>query len=66
MQITVNGETRDVSPGLALVDLLAQLHIEPKTVVVERNGTILRSGDLEGVRLEAGDRLEIVRFLGGG
>jgi thiamine biosynthesis protein ThiS len=66
MQIAVNGETREVSPKLALLDLLAQMQVKPGAVVVERNGTLLRSNDLAGVTLEAGDRLEIVHFLGGG
>lgn len=66
MKITVNGETREISPGLALLELLAQLKVEPKAVVVERNGAILRFPDLAGVKLEPADQIEIVHFLGGG
>lgn len=66
MKITVNGEAREVGAGTALLALLAQLQVEPKAVVVERNGAILRFPDLAGVTLEPGDQIEIVQFLGGG
>ena len=67
IEIKVNGETRRVEPGLTLAGLLAELGIEPVHLAIEYNEQFLdEQADLDGVTLEAGDRLEIVRFVGGG
>jgi thiamine biosynthesis protein ThiS len=66
MELTVNGRAREVEPGKGLLDLLAELRVEPRLVVVEHNGRILRPGQYDGVDLSAGDRVEIVHFVGGG
>ncbi len=66
MQLTLNGRAREVEPGTDLPALLAALGIEPRIVIVEHNGRILRPGDFEGVELAHGDRVEIVHFVGGG
>ena len=64
--VVVNGEPRSLVPGTRLLDLLAALQLDPRTVAVERNGEVLRRGELGEVELRAGDRLEIVRFVQGG
>ena len=65
-QITVNGETRDVPPGLTLTQLLTHLELNPKKVAVERNLDIAPRSQYDIIHIEAGDRLEIVHFVGGG
>lgn len=65
--LTVNGEDRRIPDGWSLADLLASLEIDARTVVVERNGTILRDrSSFASVGLVADDSLEIVHFVGGG
>jgi thiamine biosynthesis protein ThiS len=65
--VTVNGEERRIPDGWSLADLLASLELDARTVVVERNGTILRDRSSFGsVELVADDSLEIVHFVGGG
>jgi sulfur carrier protein len=66
MQLTVNGRPREVESGTDLLGLLESLRVEPRLVVVEHNGRILRPGDYEGVDLAPADRVEIVHFVGGG
>ncbi len=66
MQIPVNGRPREVEEGPPLPALLAALGAAAEHVAVERNGEILERAELAGVVLRAGDRLEIVRFVGGG
>ncbi|HEY7461715.1 MAG TPA: sulfur carrier protein ThiS [Gemmatimonadota bacterium] len=66
MQLTVNGRARELAPGTSLLELLTSLGIEPRVVIVEHNGRILRPGGFEGIGLAAGDRVEIVHFVGGG
>lgn len=64
--IFVNGEPRSVAAGLTVKGLLDELELHPGMVVVEHNRDILARNTLDAVRLEAGDRLEIVHFVGGG
>ena len=64
--IVVNGEPCDVAPGTRLLDLLAALELDPRTVAVEKNGDVLRRAAFAEVELQPGDRLEIVRFVQGG
>jgi thiamine biosynthesis protein ThiS len=66
MRILVNGDHREVAEGLSVGDLLSLLGIPPQGVVVERNGEILPADGRASVPLGPGDRLEIVRFVGGG
>lgn len=67
MKILVNGEPKEVQPSLAtLKDLLDSLSINHHTVAVERNEVVVRRAELETTRLEDGDKIEIVRFVGGG
>jgi thiamine biosynthesis protein ThiS len=65
-EIVVNGERRTIAPRTRLLELLADLALDPRAVAVERNGDVLRRAELQAVELEAGDRLEIVRFVQGG
>jgi thiamine biosynthesis protein ThiS len=65
--VTVNGEERRIPDGWSLADLLASLELDARTVVIERNGTILRDrSSFASVGLAADDSLEIVHFVGGG
>ncbi len=66
MRVVVNGAEREVPPQATLLELLQGLGLTPATVVVERNGQVVARDDHPGTRLEQGDRLEIVRFVGGG
>jgi len=66
MRIELNGAPREVDEGRTLPALLAELGAAPEHVAVEHNGEILERTDFARVVLRAGDRLEIVRFVGGG
>jgi thiamine biosynthesis protein ThiS len=65
--VVVNGAERRIPDGWTLADLLASLELDARTVVVERNGTILRDRlSFASLDLAADDSLEIVHFVGGG
>lgn len=67
LTLTVNGEIRRVAPEMTLDRLLRTLDLDPRLVVVERNREILRDrAAFPRLRLEDGDTLEIVHFVGGG
>ncbi len=61
----MNGEPRTVAEGMTVASLLAELKVEGR-VAVERNREVVPRARHGEVTLEAGDRLEVVTFVGGG
>ena len=66
MQIILNGESRTVAPGMTLKALVETLGGDPRGVAIERNLEIVPKSEHGLVVLEDGDKLEVVRFVGGG
>ncbi|MFQ5529807.1 MAG: sulfur carrier protein ThiS [Gemmatimonadota bacterium] len=66
MRIDVNGKPREVAAGQSVADLLTELDLDGRLVVVELNRQIVRHTERSEVALQAGDRVEIVHFVGGG
>lgn len=64
--INVNGETREITEGLTIAQLLEELEIRPGRVVIELNRDIVSREAYGSAILKEGDRLEIVHFVGGG
>lgn len=66
MKICLNGESKEVNEGVYLGQLLDMLQLNRYTVVVERNETVVRRAELEQTAVAEGDKIEIVRIIGGG
>lgn len=66
MRIVVNSEERELQDGLTVLGLLESLRLRPEATVVERNLDIVDRQAYPTTRLEEGDKLELVRFVGGG
>jgi thiamine biosynthesis protein ThiS len=66
MQVSINGEKLEVAESSSIQDVLRQLRIQEQWVVVEHNASIVRREEFSARALQAGDQLEILRFLGGG
>ena len=66
MDVVINGEHKRVTPGASLLDVLSQLELDPRAVVVEHNRQIVRRPRLGETTLAAGDAVELVHFVGGG
>lgn len=67
--LEVNGELRKypedrLPPTVA--KLLEDMGLEPGKVVAEVNGDIVSRNDFASRALASGDRVELVRFVGGG
>lgn len=62
--ITVNGEKLDFSG--TVTGLLEFLGYSEKRVAVELNENIVPKAEYENTSVSDGDKLEIVRFVGGG
>ncbi|MDQ3037337.1 MAG: sulfur carrier protein ThiS [Myxococcota bacterium] len=66
MRLEVNGEAREIAEGTTVRELLALLALGGELVAVERNEEIVPRAEHASAVLRDGDRLEIVRFVGGG
>lgn len=63
---TINGEAAEAPAGLTLAGWLAFLGRDPRTVAIERNGSLVPRATFAATPLEAGDKLELVQFVQGG
>ena len=66
LSIVVNGEARAIAPGANVSDLLRALGLHESRVAIERNLEILPREQWLTTNVAAGDRYEIVQFVGGG
>ncbi len=64
--IQVNGENREIRGKISVSDLLVQLGLNAGRVAVEYNLKILPKDKWQETQVAAGDRFEIVQFVGGG
>ena len=64
--VRVNGQKRELPPGMSLSHLLKELGLKPQGVVLELNRRIVDRGQYDLTLLSNEDSLEIVHFVGGG
>lgn len=66
MKLTVNGKERTLEKEMTLQEFLISEQYQPHQVAVERNEAIVANEAYETTKLEQGDILEILTFMGGG
>lgn len=66
MIVRVNGDDVEAPDGSSLGQLLEQLGLGRRLIVVERNGEPVPRADIATTPLADGDRLELVRAVAGG
>ncbi|CAN5343599.1 sulfur carrier protein ThiS [soil metagenome] len=66
MEIIVNGETRTLPADGTAARLIELLDLGGKRLAMEVNGEIVPRSTFDKHRLRDGDRVEIVRAVGGG
>jgi sulfur carrier protein len=64
--LQVNGKRVELDQPTPLLEYLDQLGVNPRAVAVEHNGEILERAAFASATLRDGDRVEIVRMVGGG
>ena len=62
----MNGDRKELTEGISLADLIAQLDLPAQRIAVEYNRTVVRRAQWDSTLLSDGDRVEIVHFVGGG
>jgi len=66
MRLVINGEERDLPELPTLASLVEHLGLKGDRLAVELNRNIVPRVNWGTTSLKAGDRLEIVHFVGGG
>jgi len=64
--ITVNGKAMEIEPGLTIDGLLTLLNVKREYTAVAVNRDVARKADYATVKHSEGDKVEIVRPMGGG
>ena len=69
LNLTVNGQNRifeQLSSPSTMAAVIAGMDLKPDRIAVEHNGEIAARTTWAGLLVHAGDRLEVVHFVGGG
>tara|TARA_Y200000002_G_scaffold211691_1_gene174651 strand:- start:600 stop:815 length:216 start_codon:yes stop_codon:yes gene_type:complete len=66
VKIFVNGTPTEIPLDLNICMLLDQLDVQKKHIAIEINENIIFKTDWENTKLEEGDKIEIVKAIGGG
>lgn len=66
MQIILNGEPKHITEGMTVAMLVNTLDSEPRGIAIELNREIVPKSAHTATVLQAGDKLEVVQFVGGG
>ena len=66
IRLTINGKEREIDGETDLASFLRSHGRNPRLVVVELNGEIIRMNDYEATRLHDGDVLELAHMVAGG
>ncbi len=66
MKIIINGKEYEFKNGTTISDCIKNFKFDPEKVVVEKNLEIINKDDYEKTHLNDNDKIEILRFVGGG
>ena len=66
VEIVANGTAFSVDEPLTIEEFVRVRGLDPRFVIVERNGEPVARSDYPAVVLAEGDRLELVRAVAGG
>ncbi len=66
MNLIINGKPKEVATETTVSDILQELGINSDSVVVELNQSILPPEKFGEQYLKEEDKLEVIRFVGGG
>ncbi|HUP88156.1 MAG TPA: sulfur carrier protein ThiS [Longimicrobiales bacterium] len=66
IKVVLNGDAREIRAGMTITELLTDLGLHPRLIVVEHNREILDREKFSATKISEGDALELVHFVGGG
>jgi thiamine biosynthesis protein ThiS len=66
VNLIINGQDEEIPHVQTLADLASWLKLPSFGSAIELNGAVIRKAEYAATALNPGDRLEIVRLVGGG
>lgn len=66
IEVQINGVAQQLPAGISLAELLIRLELQERRLAVEYNLEVVPRSQYAELRLQGGDRLEIVHAIGGG
>lgn len=66
MHISINGKSEEFVNSVSIAELIKGKCLDAETLVAELNREIIPGEKFAETRLQDGDRLELVQFVGGG
>ncbi len=66
MNIIINGESREFSENITLQAILNKLFLDGKVMAAAVNMEIIKQDNWASYKLNNGDKLELLDFVGGG
>jgi sulfur carrier protein len=66
VKIILNGKEEIIQAGVTIAGILTLKEINPAIVIVEYNFDLIKKENWEEIVLREDDRLEILKFVGGG
>ena len=66
MEISLNGEPRQIEDGTTLQGLVSTLQLPDRALAIAVNRKVITRAKWPEVVLQPGDRVELVRAIGGG
>lgn len=66
MEISLNGESRRIEDGTTLQGLVGMLQLPDRALAIAVNRKVITRAKWPEVVLQPGDRVELVRAIGGG
>lgn len=68
INITLNGESQiiDNKTTATILDLVNQHGLNSDNIIVEHNRNLYKKDSLDGVKIQNGDEIEFLHFMGGG
>ncbi len=66
ISLTINGQPRQLEAPMTVAAYLRSLGLDRRFIAVARNGDVVDRQEFDRVTLQEGDRVEVVRPVGGG
>jgi sulfur carrier protein len=66
LKILVNGKGEFIEEGATVAGLIVRKALNPATIIVEYNHDLIKKEAWDSIVLKEHDRLEFLRFVGGG
>ncbi len=66
MQVQINGQSSELSSGVTALELIQQLGYENQRIALEVNEAIIPKSKHAEFALHEGDKIEIIKAVGGG